>query len=176
MTKRPQIVYYVTLISLLFAELNLEKVINYQTFASIASKLEIDIDFDEMFNELSILNEIIRCLSPDDKKLDNDKLWSKILKTKIAETYSFPNIIKIMETVLSIPISNDTVERVFSLMKRIWNERNSMNTDMVKAEICINFNFSMTCSEFAETIVNNTELLKAAKSDNKYSFKNKTKQ
>ncbi len=58
-----------------------------------------------------------------------------------AETYSFPNIIKTMETVLSIPISNDTVEQVFSLMKRIWNERNSMNTGMVKAEICINFNF-----------------------------------
>ncbi len=51
-----------------------------------------------------------------------------------------------------------------------------MNTDMVKAEICINFNFSMTCSEFSETIVNNTQLLKAAKSNNKYSFKNKTKQ
>ncbi len=34
----------------------------------------------------------------------------------------------------------------------------------------------MTCPEFAETIVNNTELLKAAKFDNKYSFKNKTKQ
>ncbi len=81
-----------------------------------------------------------------------------------------------MKTVISIPISNDTVERIFSLIKRIWNERNGMNTDSVKAQICINFNLSMSCSEFAETIIYNTKLHKADKSDKKYSFKNKTLQ
>lgn len=42
-----------------------------------------------------------------------------------------------------------------------------MNTDSVKAEIYINFNYSMYCSEFAETIVNNTDLLKVEKSNKK---------
>ncbi len=51
-----------------------------------------------------------------------------------------------------------------------------MNTGPFKAEICINFNYSISCSEFAEIIVNNKELLTAAKSDKKYSFKNKNKQ
>ncbi len=110
----------------------------------------------------------------EDKMLDNDKLWCKILKPKKDEKNSFPNLKKIVKTVLSIQISNDTVERVFSLMKRIWtDDSNSMKTDLVKAEICINFNYSMSCPDYAENIINNTELLKAAKSEKKYSFKNK---
>lgn len=48
-----------------------------------------------------------------------------------------------------------------------------MNTGSVKAEIYINFNYSIYCSEFVETIVNNIDLLKAEKSDKKYSFNNK---
>ncbi len=96
----------------------------------------------------------------EDKMLDNDKLWCKILKPKKDEKNSFPNLKKIVETVLPIPISNDTVERVFSLMKRIWtHDRNSMKTDLVKAQICINFNYSMSCPDSAENIINNTELL-----------------
>jgi hypothetical protein len=93
---------------------------------------------------------MISIFTLQDKMLDNDKFWCKILKPKKDKKNSLSNLKKIVETVLSKPISNDTVERVFSLIKRIWtDDRNSMKTDLVKAEICINFNYSMSCPDFA---------------------------
>ncbi len=77
-----------------------------------------------------------------------------------------------VETVLSIPIGNDFVERVFSIMNNIWsNDRNCMKVDLVKAEICICVNYSMSCNEFSEYVIKNNELLRAAKSNQKYTFK-----
>ena len=57
------------------------------------------------------------------------------------------------------PIGNDLVERVFSLLKRIWrNDRNRMSIDLIKAEICINVNFNMDCIEFKSYIISNETL------------------
>jgi hypothetical protein len=122
-----------------FTELNLEKAILHENLIFIVNSLGINANTDDLFDECFILNDIISNFTLEDKMLDNDKLWCKILKPKKDEKNSFPNLKKIVQTVLSIPISNDTVERVFSLMKRIWTDRNSMKTDLVKAEICINF-------------------------------------
>jgi hypothetical protein len=72
---------------------------------------------------------------------------------------------------MAIPIGNDFVERVFSLMKKIWtDESNRMNINLIKAEICIKTNFSMDCQEFKEFIKNNERLIKAVKSSYKYQY------
>ena len=97
------------------------------------------------------MNEIFDHLIPEDKQLDNDKLWSKILKTKC-----FPNLTKVIESVLSIPIGNAHVERIFSLMHNLWSDnRSQMSVNLVKAEICTIVNYSMSCSEFSEYVSKN---------------------
>ncbi len=74
--------------------------------------------------------------------------------------------------VLEIPIENDFVERIFSIMHNLWSdERNPLSVKMVKAEICTKINYSMTCSEFKNFVENNTKFINAAKSTDKYCFK-----
>ena len=50
------------------------------------------------------------------------------------------------------------------------DERNSLDINMIKAEICIKLNYSMSCIEFANYVKTNKKLLAAAKSNNKYNF------
>jgi hypothetical protein len=153
----------------MFTELDLENSIDYKNILIIVSALNIAVDRDALFDECLILNELLVKMTSEDKNLQNDKLWSKILKSN-----SFINISKVVETVLSIPIGNDFVERIFSLMEKIWSkERSLMKVDSVKAEICINLNYSMSCNEFVDYVSNNDDLLNAAKSDRKYTFKYK---
>ncbi len=50
----------------------------------------------------------------------------------------------------------------------LQDERNRMSINLVKSEICIRFNYDMSCSQFYDYIKNNTKLLNAAKSSKKY--------
>lgn len=57
-------------------------------------------------------------------------------------------------------------------MTSTWTDsRNQMNISTVKAELQIQSNLEMSCSDFYNFAIKNKELLKAAKSDSKYSFK-----
>jgi hypothetical protein len=90
-------------------------------------------------------------------------IWTKILRQKKLSNFS-----RIMESFFCIPIANDYVERIFSVIKNLWtDERNRMSINLVKSEICIRFNY-MTCSQFYDYIKDNTKLLNAAKSSKKY--------
>ncbi len=55
------------------------------------------------------------------------------------------------------------------MIKNLWtDERNRISIDLVKSEICIRFNYDMTCSQIYDYIKDNTKLLNAAKSSKKY--------
>ena len=59
-------------------------------------------------------------------------------------------------------------------MHNLWtDERNRLNINLIKAELCTKINYSMTCLEFNKFLMMKPELLKAAKSDVKYSFRHK---
>ena len=74
----------------------------------------------------------------------------------------------------SLPCSNAYVESVFSQMKHLFNEaRNRMTTELVSAELKIRLNSTLSCTEMYKHILCNQDLLKAIKSDEKYTFKRK---
>ena len=78
---------------------------------------------------------------------------------------------KIIEIVMAIPVSNSYTERVFSIMKNLMTEeRNQLDINSIKAEICIKMNFSMDCIKFANFAKTNPKLLNAVKSNKKYKF------
>ena len=80
------------------------------------------------------------------------------------KTYA-PNLFKIMQYVLAIPVSNAHVERVFSVMNALWSDaRNRMSTELVKAEICVQMNLKITCEDFYSAVLKNKTLLNAARS------------
>jgi hypothetical protein len=104
----------------------------------------IPLEENQLFDEISLVNSISEKFSIDDKNLSLEKQWCKILMSS-----DLPNLEKIIGAVMAIPIGNDFVERIFSVMKNIWTyERNRHSIAKVKAELCIKFNFLMTCSQF----------------------------
>lgn len=125
----------------------------------------IDVDDDGLF---TILSKVLHTLDPDGEH-SVDQRWVAFF-----EKCSAPNLLKIVECVLAIPVSNAFVEWVFSVMQNLWSEeRNRMSSNLVKAKICIKFNFKMSCMEIYDFVVNSKPLLKAAKSNTKYIWKNK---
>jgi hypothetical protein len=150
-----------------FSCLNLDKELNYNEINEICVALNISVDRDALFDECCMFNELFKIIQFEDKKLTIVELYCKILSKN-----DFKKLSKVIECVLAIPIENDFVERIFSVMQNLWtDERNRMSINLVKAEICTRFNFSLSCYEFHEYVKNNSELLSAAKSDKKYKFR-----
>jgi len=150
-----------------FSYLSLNNELKIDEIQDILKFIKVSIDEDQLFDEISLFNLAFASISDEDKALNNDKLWVKLLKIN-----SLPNLTKIVESVLCVPIANDFIERLFSQMKKLWDdERSLMSIDLVRAEICIKSNFQMSCIEFADYVSKNEAILKAAKSNKKYTFK-----
>ena len=71
-----------------------------------------------------------------------------------------------MQFVLSVPVSNAYVERIFSVMGNIWtDERNRLSLEAVRSELMIFFNLNYPCHQFKDVVAENRRLLRAAQSD-----------
>jgi hypothetical protein len=141
------------------------KDIDFKRIVSTAKKLKVDINGDNLYEEYCTLRKwlLINKLSSN---ISLDQQWVKYF-----ENNESPNLLSIIETVFSIPISNAFVERIFSIVKNLWTEeRNRMNVNLVKSEVCCRINYNMSCMEFADYASKNVELLKACKSSTKYSL------
>lgn len=151
--------------------LNLDYQLDYYKVNELAKDLNIKIDNSNIFDVITLLNnekDKIMKLLKDQNELEaisQDKIWCKLIQSK-----KFSSLQKIIECLFAIPISNAYVERVFSIMKNMSDERNSLDINMIKAEICIKLNYSMSCLAFANYVKTNRKLLAAAKSNKKYNF------
>jgi hypothetical protein len=57
-----------------------------------------------------------------------------------------PSLIKTVSFVMSIPVRNAYLERLFSLMTCYWcKERNQCSEDLVKAKIQVQMNYGLLC-------------------------------
>lgn len=104
-----------------------------------------------------------------------DMVFNFLQGTSIEKWCSFfnkenaPILLKLVQYVMSIPVSNAAVERIFSVMGNVWtDERNRMSVESVRSELCVFFNIPYTCTEFKEAISKNKKLITAAESSNKY--------
>jgi hypothetical protein len=86
-----------------------------------------------------------------------------------------PNLIKIISVMMSVPLNNVHVERLFYLMTCYWcRERNHRSEDLVKAEMQVKMNCGLSCKDFYSYVLQNKEILRTVWSPAKYSFKNST--
>jgi hypothetical protein len=117
--------------------------------------------------------------SDDDPENDNDDcsatnqtlrvdyLWSLLFS--INES---PNLRKLVSFLYSLPCSNAYVESVFSQMKHLWNDtRNRMTTELISAELKIRLNATLSCTDMYKKVLCDSNLLKAIRSNEKYTFK-----
>lgn len=78
-------------------------------------------------------------------------------------------LLKLCEYLFAIPAHNATVERVFSLMSAQWtDERNRLLPETMESILQCQINYNMTCAEFYKYVKGEKELLKKAKSSEKY--------
>ena len=128
------------------------------------------IDTDALYSEYVMIKDIASAIIQKEKDVPCEEKWNLLFQK--CEVGSLPNLFKLVQFVLSIPVSNAFTERVFSIMGNIWSDtRNCLQVDVVKAEIQCKVNFSQNCSEFYEYLLSNPLLLQAAKNNKKYAFK-----
>lgn len=149
--------------------INLKTDITFQLLMDAVRKLELDtiINPDELYEEFCIIRETISTATVK----NNEEIltfWNTIFSTN----KQLKHFLTIFQYLASIPPSNAATERIFSLCESAWtNNRNKLTVDHLKSELQIKVNFEYSCSEFFEYALKNKSLLRAAKSQNKYSHK-----
>uniref|UniRef100_H3AJE4 HAT C-terminal dimerisation domain-containing protein n=1 Tax=Latimeria chalumnae TaxID=7897 RepID=H3AJE4_LATCH len=142
-----------------FSVLGLKDNFNFNDIVAAVEASGVSVNGDELYNEFCLLREVMSKLKDIDRV---DTKWVEFFINNDS-----PNLFKLVEHVLCIPVSNAFVERVFSIMKNIWSdEKNRMRVELVKAEFCVKTNFKKTL------LLENKVLLQAARSNKKYIFKN----
>lgn len=154
-----------------FSVINLDKEdLQFQDFLQAAKAVKIDLNEDVLYDEIISISTVIQPIK--NLELALDLKWVKIFAT----SQQFQELPKLVGKILSIPISNAYVEKVFSIMNNVWTDlRNRMRTELVKAELFTKLNFDMTCDEFEKYLSHpdQTSLLKKAMSNEKYTWKKK---
>ncbi|CAG5038746.1 unnamed protein product [Parnassius apollo] len=83
---------------------------------------------EALYSELAIFSSVYQSL--EGKSVD---MWCSFFSKESA-----PNLLKLVQHVCSIPVSNAFVERIFNVMGNIWtNERNRLGLETVKSELCV---------------------------------------
>ncbi|KAI1719033.1 aminotransferase class I and II domain-containing protein [Ditylenchus destructor] len=94
----------------------------------VAKQIMPDVD-ETIFDEVSTLNTILeQILDEEFEKLSTEEKWKKIFKSDL------PSLYQLVSKILSVPVSNAFVERIFSLVSAQWTDtRNSLKEETVKS-------------------------------------------
>jgi hypothetical protein len=122
-------------------------------------------DEEEVFHKTSTPNH-----QHNHPQVRPDQLWAYL----ISKTTNCQEIKKLITFVYSIPCSNAFTEGVFNHMKYAWTpSRNLMLVETVAAELKIRLNCQMKCNEFFSFVQSEKELIKYARSTDKYNLTKK---
>ena len=82
---------------------------------------------------------------------------------------TLPCLYKLVSIILSVPVSNAFIERVFSLCQTQWtDDRNSLKVDTVKALLQVKVNYDLKCSEMFEFLMKDKSLREKISGGEKY--------
>nr|XP_005291182.1 uncharacterized protein LOC101937720 [Chrysemys picta bellii] len=161
----------------LCAPLNLDEPLQLDKLCALSTHLNIQVDIDELFTEMCVLNDVLPILKSSIKDAEATQCQQHHL-IKVSEVWvelfkccEAPNLLRIVQHVFAVPPGNGFVEHIFSVMKSLWaDERNRLQVDTVKAELFMHFNYQMTCAEFAGFLQTGAakELVTAATNDQKF--------
>lgn len=156
----------------------LENTFIYKDLSMCCEKLSLTklIDMDELYNEFCSIKETLDKIIEERKQTHSSNEKKTIYETwhELFRHLNIPNLLKIFQFIVSIPCSNAAAERTFSLCGNAWTDsRNRLSVEHVKAELQEKINFQYNCKDFYDYVIKNKKLLKCAKSQDKYSFKNK---
>lgn len=153
-----------------FKNVNVEKVTaTYENFLEISKAVGVEDDFDkdDLYEEIRDLQKTLEAIKNQAASSNSPTFsWKTFLKAEVS-----PNLKRIIKTIIAVPYSNAYVKRVFCHMNHLWTDSsNKLSVDMVKAELCIRCNFSLTCREMHGVIKANQILLEACINEKKSNF------
>ena len=135
----------------------------HQEVLNLAAQIAPDLD-DSLFDEVSQLNIILSEI--DTKELDSmspNEKWKRIFKANL------PGLYIIVSKILSIPVSNAFVERVFSLCTAQWtDQRNLLHVETVKSLVQVKVNYNLDCPQMYNLLISSPKLLKQIMGSEKY--------
>ena len=142
--------------------------VEYDQAVELANQIAPTIaNSDALFDEVSSLNRILQQISIE--KLENqtpEQKWKKIFADD-----NFPCLLKLVDKIFSVPVSNSFIETVFSLAKFQWTDsRNSLLPSTVKALLQVKVNFDYSCAEMHVYLMWNPLLLKKIRGNEKYTL------
>lgn len=149
----------------LLKPLRLNEAIEFNSIAKIIKEFNIaSVNEDVLFEELHKLNSYIL---GENANLSTNEKWIGFFRLND----NTENIYKIVSFIFSIPHSNATSERIFSLMTTAWRkERNKLLIQNLEAELMVKENYKMSCKEFRVFLKteNAKGILKKSASNEKY--------
>jgi hypothetical protein len=123
-------------------------------------------------NEINNLLDVVSQIEEVLPKLEGTKFDAMEIEDKWANIFKNKNlryIRKLVSVLLSISASNAFCESVFSVVGNVWDaERNSFKPETVNAIVSIKVNAEFNCSQALELFLSHSDLLKLAKSNQKY--------
>lgn len=128
----------------------------------------INLDDSKLFDEITVLNSMIKQQSQDFFEMNANNQWTIILKA--AGPGKVTELSKICSYIFAMQAQNANVERVFSLMGTQWSkERNRLSVESVKSILLTQYNLkNMTCEVFYKTIIKDSEMLNNISGSIKY--------
>lgn len=105
------------------------------------------------------------------QKKTTEQRWLTVFENLRKNEIKVPNLKMFLEFVLSLPGTNASVERAFSLINNFWtSEKSQMSIECVKALLIIQMNCNLSCVEMYDKVRKNKTLLKALASTEKYDW------
>lgn len=147
-----------------FSILLLDEPFPFEKLVDAMEAAKLRFDGDDLYEEFCNLRDFLSAYKPGEQDCVSEK-WKSFFS-------SFPQctqLLHLVQVVLAIPASNAFVERIFSTMHNVWSdERNRLRTELVKAELCVRYNYRQTCRSFYQFILGEKKLLESVRKSLKY--------
>ena len=100
------------------------------------------------------------CSAPNFWRPSYALVWGALSKTTRGGILKFPNLCKLMKGILSIPHSNASSERLFSMVRKIVTEN---RTDLGNDTVCALLSCKMNCDSTASNFTPDRSISQTAK-------------
>lgn len=133
-----------------------------------------NMDKNALFNQFTFMHIYIaeqkKIEEWNSKNISCESRWIDIFAFFKAKSQLFPELLRIVQYGFTVPITNASAERVFSLVNKVWTEdKSNINMETLKHGLQLKFNSKFTCTQFHEFIRTKPAALTKVRSNEKYS-------
>lgn len=139
----------------------------------LIEKGHIDCNKDtEVFDEYSLISNYVtpqKVAEWNEQNVPTENRWVELFKHFQSNKLNHATFQIIIEYILCLPGTNAPVERVFSLMNKLWTqEKTQLQVSVLKAMLIIKVNVRKSCQEFYTYLKSSPAILKQICASEKY--------